>query len=558
MTKRAFAVRLLALLVAAGGADAAWSEGDLTLQEQNGAPFAGLTALQLERFETGRIDYQSPISIEMGSGPGLNKSNCGSCHGTGTIIGGPGVIQVTLFGADDKGSWVGLEHLGGPLFQLNSISSECREDIPPEATIVVNRVTLGAMAYGLVEAIPDAELFALEDPFDTDSDDISGRVHVVEALEAPGVSRAGRFGWKAQIATVLSFSADASVGEMGFTNRLIPEETAPNGDELLLAECDTVADPEDGPDANGLDFIDRVTFFQRYLAPPPQTPRSGMEGATVFNDIGCAKCHTTTFTTPDDPALEEVLRDRTFHPYSDFLLHSMGLLTDGVRQGNAFESEMRTPPLWGLRWRDPMLHDGRAAGGSFITRTTDAIQQHGPFGEGADSAAAFAALSEDDKAALFRFLDSLGRNEFDFDGDEDVDLDDFNTFKDCFVLDNVISPEESCAIGDVDQDGDVDLVDAGYFLEVFEGELVDCNDNGVIDLLDILNGTSADADGNGELDECFCLGDINGDGEVDGVDLSSLLGNWNTTAPAADLNQNGLVEGGDLAVLLGEWGNCDS
>jgi hypothetical protein len=236
----------------------------------------------------------------------------------------------------------------------------------------------------------------------------------------------------------------------------------------------------------------------------------------------------------------------------------MGLLTDGVRQGNAFESEMRTPPLWGLRWRDPMLHDGRAAGGTFISRTTDAIQQHGPFGEGAASAAAFALLSEDDQAALFRFLDSLGRNEFDYDGDEDVDLDDFHRFQECFNLDNVISPEDPCSTGDVDQDGDVDLVDAGYFIDVYEGELVDCNDNGVVDLLDILSGTAADADGNGELDECFCLGDINGDGEVDGVDLSTLLGFWNTTAPAADLNQSGLVEGGDLAVLLGEWGNCDS
>ena len=73
-------------------------------------------------------------------------------------------------------------------------------------------------------------------------------------------------------------------------------------------------------------------------------------------------------------------------------------------------------------WRDPMLHDGRAAGGTFISRTTMAIEEHGPFGEGAASAAAFAALSESDKAALFRFLDSLGRNEFDYDGDEDVDV----------------------------------------------------------------------------------------------------------------------------------------
>jgi hypothetical protein len=530
---------------------------ELTLQERNGAPFQGLSAAQLQRFQDGRVDYQSPISIEMGAGPGFNKSNCGSCHGTGTIIGGPGVIQVTLFGADDKGSFVGLEHLGGPLFQLNSNSTECQEEIPPEATIVINRVTNGSMAYGLIEAIPDADLYALEDPMDLDGDGISGRVHVVEALEAPGVPRAGRFGWKAQIATVLTFSADAAVGEMGFTNRLIPDETAPNGDGTLLGECDSVADPEDGPDANGLLFIDRVTFFQRDLAPPPQTPRSGMAGQTIFNDIGCASCHTPTFTTPNDPALEEALRDREFHPYSDFLLHSMGLLTDGIRQGDASETEMRTPPLWGLRWRDPMLHDGRAAGGTFITRTTMAIAEHGPFGEGADSAAAFAALSEPDKAALFRFLDSLGRNEFDFNGDESVDLGDFQAFMACYQAGAAVTPEDPCAIGDIDQDGDVDLDDADYFLQAWDGTSTDCNENGVDDLLDILIGTSTDADGNGEPDECFCLGDVNGDGLVDGVDLSSLLGNWNTTNPSVDFNSNGLVEGGDLAILLGEWGSCD-
>ena len=547
------------LLAAALGASTAMGEdlGPIQLQERNGAPFRDLSPLELQRFQDGRVDFQSPISIEMGSGPGLNKSNCGSCHGTGTIIGGPGVIQVTLFGAEDKGSFIGLEHLGGPVFQLNSISSECHEELPPEATIIENRVTLGALAYGLVEAIPDAELHALEDPMDADGDGISGRVHVVESLEAPGVPRAGRFGWKAQIATILTFSAEAAVGEMGFTNRLVPEETAPNGDELLLAECDTVADPEDGPDGDGLHFIDRVTFFQRYLAPPPQTPRTGMAGQVIFNDIGCAKCHTPTFTTPNDPTLEAALRNREFHPYSDFLLHSMGLLTDGIRQGDAMETEMRTPPLWGLRWRDPMLHDGRAAGGTFISRTTVAIQEHGPFGEGATSAAAFDALSAEDKAALFRFLDSLGRNEFDYDGDEDVDLDDFQAFKACFDAGVAITPEDTCAIGDIDQDGDIDMTDADYFMQAYDGTIEDCNENGLNDLIEILQGTVTDADGDGEPDECFCLGDINEDNIVDGVDLSAILGYWNTTNPSVDLDENGLVDGADLAILLGEWGACD-
>ena len=526
------------------------SADELTLQERNGDPLRDLTPLQLDRFIEGRIDYQTPLSPAAGLGPVFNKSNCGSCHGTGTIIGGPGAIQVTLFGGDDKGSFVDLDHLGGPLYQLNSISSECHEEIPVEASIVVNRVTNGVLAYGLVEAIPDATLYALEDPFDSDGDGISGRVHEVETLEAPGITRAGRFGWKAQIATVLSFSADASLGEMGLTNRLLPDETAPNGDATLLDACDTVADPEDLPDANGLEFIDRVTFFQRYLAPPPQTPRSGMSGEVIFNDIGCAKCHTPSLTTADDPALEEALRNRTFRPYSDFLLHSMGLLTDGVRQGQAFESEMRTPPLWGLRWRDPMLHDGRAAGGTFTDRVTHAILEHGPFGEGASSAAAFAALDAAEKVALIGFLDSLGRNEFDFDGDEDVDLADFESFRDCYEAGSLVSPDSPCAIGDIDQDGDVDLDDADWFLQAFDDDVEDCNENGIPDLIEILTGDATDDNGDGEPDECFCLGDVNGDGAVDGGDLSTLLGFWNTTNPQIDLSGDGLVDGGDLTILL--------
>ena len=533
-----------------------WAD-DLTLQARNGAPYPELTPEQLVAFLEGKADYSRPLSPADGLGPVFNKSNCGSCHGAGTIIGGHGTIQVTLFGADDKGSFVPLDDLGGPIFQLNAINSECHEVIPPEATIIVNRKCLGALAYGLVEAVPDADLIALEDPFDSDGDGISGRAHIVESLEFPGTFHVGRFGWKAQIATTLEFSADAALGEMGFTNRIIPEESAPNGDYALLDACDLVADPEDGPDENGNHFIDRVTTFQRYIAPPPQTPRSGMQGEVIFNNIGCAKCHTPSLTTANDKSLEPFLRNREFKPYSDFLLHCMGLLGDNIRTGDAFECEMKTPTLWGLRWRDPLLHDGRAAGGTFADRVTSAIEFHGPFGEGADSAANFAALSDDDKAALIRFLDSLGRNEFDYDGDEDVDLQDFFVFQACYAIDSVISPEEPCAIGDIDQDGDCDDTDAMFFIETYDGEIADCNANGVPDLLDILTGAGTDSDNDGELDDCFCLGDADGNGTVDGGDIAAVLGYWNTNHPPVDLNEDGIINGADLTIVLAGWGPCD-
>ena len=87
-------------------------------------------------------------------------------------------------------------------------------------------------------------------------------------------------------------------------------------------------------------FIDRVTDFQRFLAPPPQTPKSGMKGESLFVQIGCAKCHVRSFTTSRDSELEEVIRDKPLKPYSDFLLHDMGLLGDGIAQGEAGEREL--------------------------------------------------------------------------------------------------------------------------------------------------------------------------------------------------------------------------
>src|SRR5690606_1583781 len=160
--------------------------------------------------------------------------------------------------------------------------------------------------------------------------------------DEPGAPlRAGRFGWKAQVATVLTFSADAAQNEMGLSNRFLPFDNAPNGDLDLLALCDTVPEPEDGPDEEGLHFIDRITDFQRYIAPPPQTPKSGMTGEAIFISIGCAKCHIPEWTTRNDGDLEDAIRGKTIKPYSDFLLHDMGELGDGIVQGDAMELEMR-------------------------------------------------------------------------------------------------------------------------------------------------------------------------------------------------------------------------
>jgi CxxC motif-containing protein (DUF1111 family) len=533
------------------------SAGVPPLQPKAGDPLHGLTAAEIALFNAGRVDYVTPFSITNGLGPIMNKSNCQSCHSN--PVGGWGSISVTHFGMDDKGEFYPLQELGGSLLQSLAVSDFCRETIPPEATVVVSRVTNSSMAFGLIEAISDADIAANEDPDDADNDGISGRVHWVLPLESSPADplRAGRFGWKSQVATVLSFSADATRNELGVTNALIPTENAPNGDAARLAACDTVADPEDVANASGFTFIERVTHFQRYLAEPPQTPRSGMSGEGVFNAIGCNKCHIAEWTTPNDKSLEEAIRGKVIRPYADFLLHDMGLLGDGVQEGDANESEMRTPTLWNLRTRDPMLHDGRAAGGTFASRVEAAILAHGPFGEGAASAAAYEALPALQKAQLVAFLDSLGRVEFDYSGDQNIDMDDFFALVACKARAGV-SPDHSCAIGDIDQDGDVDAQDAARFVEAFvrDGGTPpgDCDGDGVNDLVATFNG-APDENADGIPDDCgACVGDLTGDGFVNGADLATLLSAWGSAA--GDLTGDGTTNGADLATLLSAWGPC--
>ncbi len=530
------------------------AHGQLALQPKAGAPFPTLTVGEHQLFEAGKLLYSTPMTAEVGLGPIFNKAGCFSCHAN--PLGGWGSISVTHFGINNKGSFSVVPGEVQSLLQALAISEPCQEHVPAAANFTATRVTNASMAYGLIEAIPDADILANADPDDLNADGVSGRAHVVHTLEDPsGPMRVGRFGWKAQVATVLSFSGDATRNEMGVTNRLVPDENPPNGDYALLAQCDSMPDPEDVADQQGFAFIDRVTHFQRYLAAPPQTPKAGMAGESVFINIGCAQCHVPEWTTRNDVSLEASLRGKVIHPYSDFLIHDMGLLGDGVAQGDATELEMRTPVLWNLRTRDPMLHSGAAAGGSFEARVTSAIHAHGPYGEAAASAAAFDLLDGTQRAQLISFLDSLGRLEFDADGNGSIVYGDFLAFKAAYG--QATNPNLPSAVFDIDQDGAIGAVDFAWFQQAYEGINGDCNHNGIPDLADLLAGTSVDADLDGKPDDCLpCVADINGDGVVNGADLGLLLGTWGQADVPADFNGDGDVNGSDLGMLLGSWGAC--
>ncbi len=560
----------LATAIAAGTgfvvmASLAGASGSLQIQPAAGDPVPDLTPAELERFELGKVDYSRTLTVEEGLGPVFNKAGCFSCHTS--PLGGWGSITVTRFGmSDKKGGFNPLTEFGGSLFQEATITSGCEEVIPEFADVLALRVTNSSLAFGLIDAIPEEDIVANARVV-PDENGVVGRVHWVAAAEDPKGSplRAGRFGWKAQVPTLLTFSGDATVGEMGMTNRLFPDPVAPNNDLALLAVCDVFgpAHPQDGPDSEGFDFIDRVTDFQRFLAPPPQTPKSGMSGEAIFEQIGCAACHIPQWTTSSDPSLEDAIRDKTIRPYSNFLLHNMGLLGDGIVDGAAGDLDMRTPTLWNLRTRDPMLHDGRAAGGTFADRVAGpggAIWWHNSFGSEAQaSGAAFFDLSPAEQDAVVAFLDSLGRREFDSTGDNVVDYGDFLDFQSCFNTGGPFSPDDLCAIHDVDQDGDVDLTDFSYFLEVYTGPMTDCNNDGIPDILQILTGELVDSTNDGIPDICDvakCTGDLSGDGVVDGVDLGLLLTSWGATGGDADLNGDGTVDSADLGLLLINWGKC--
>ncbi|MFB3138386.1 MAG: di-heme oxidoredictase family protein, partial [Phycisphaerales bacterium] len=361
-------------------------------QPKLGDPLLGLTAAQLDRFAVGKTAFEHVLTEAEGLGPVFNKTACAGCHNNPS--GGSGVAVVTRFGTmDGMGNFDPLAELGGSLLQAAAISDECAEQIPVEATIQAFRLTPSTLGFGLTEAISDADLLANADPDDLNFDGISGRAIMVSPLEDPGNMRVGRFGWKTHAATMLTFSAGASLNEMGLTNRFITQENDPNGiNPPELVDCDLVPDDryEDNVSlGNGMnkEFIDVTADFMRFSAPAPQTPKSGMTGEALFISIGCADCHLPQFTTADDPSLEDAIRNKVIHPYSDYLLHDMGLAGDGIVQGDAEAQEIRTMPLRGLRVRDPMWHDGRAAGGFFEDRIKQVVACHCASGSEAQASA---------------------------------------------------------------------------------------------------------------------------------------------------------------------------
>jgi CxxC motif-containing protein (DUF1111 family) len=186
---------------------------------------------------------------------------------------------------------------------------------------------------------------------------------------------------------------------MGITNDLFPSELAFGISTESMRLCDPIPDPEDRIDpSTKRRGIDNFTAFMKFLGQPARGPvdDQARAGDTIFAEIGCAACHVPSLMT--GPSTNPLFNRKPVPLFSDLLLHDIGT-GDGIDQAAATGAEIRTPALWGLRMRRPLLHDGSAS------TVEQAIERHG--GEADRVRAAFQALSADRRAALLAFLRSL-------------------------------------------------------------------------------------------------------------------------------------------------------
>jgi len=364
-----------------------------------GDALPGITPIEFEEFRLGLDDFLEVEAADEGLGPAFNGTSCAVCHSVPAVGGGSAISEIRAGRRGPRGEFIPLDEGGESLFHLFSLPSHaCQPVIPAEATIITRRVPIPVFGAGLVEAIPDETLLALEDPVDRNRDGVSGRAAIV-VDRATGERRVGRFGWKAQHATLLAFSADAYRNEMGITNDLFREESAYGISKERMRLCDRLPEPEDIRDPlTGRRGIDNFASFMRFLAPVGRGPidEAAGTGEQLFAAVGCAACHTPTLTT--GPSSNPLFNRRPVALFSDLLLHDIGT-GDGIEQASGGPEEIRTPALWGVRFRRPLLHDGSAA------TIEDAVRRHA--GEADLARRGFEQATPGERAALLAFLKSL-------------------------------------------------------------------------------------------------------------------------------------------------------
>ncbi len=387
------------------------------------AAFDGLSngSVAQNVMDSGAAVFSEVDTPEKGLGPIFNGSSCAECH-QNMALGGGAQVQVLRAGHTSRGEHSRDNYLhdsrrrtdtngSSPTFTAAS-ATLTNGDVIPDRSLInqraicpdaqshattedntrTGRISLGVLGDGFVEAVPDATFLAIAKLN-------HGQAIMVPVLEAPNTNEVGRFGWKNQHASLLSFAGDAYFNEMGITNDLFPDELT------------TVCEPPGVPHPNDVDHdLGSLATFMRATKVPPRglTTAEVNQGQAIFEAIGCACCHVSTMVTA--PAgttihggayvVPAALGGKQFHPFGDFLLHDIGT-SDGIQQNGPADtaSKMRTAPLWGLRTRTQLLHDGSSA------TVEDAIQRHDH--EAANQAQLYRRLTPAQKQVLFAFLRSL-------------------------------------------------------------------------------------------------------------------------------------------------------
>lgn len=362
-------------------------------------PVEGLTGEQNARFLKGDIAFNDDIFTEkMGLGPLFVATSCGSCHagdGKGTLF-----TTLTRFGQTDQTGNQYL-HLGAPQLQHRAIAGFQPEKLPNG--VPFSKFTPPAnTGLGFLELVSDADILAMADPEDGDKDGISGVPnwikipHYVEIRQNTIVQKdkyIGRFGKKASVYNLLQQTANAYNQDMGITSNFEP--------------YDTYSGHEIDPEVPNQTLQNVVFYLQTLKAPVPRDEKKPdvLAGKQIFQTLNCGACHRSELKT--GASAIAVLAHKTFHPYTDLLLHDMGTaLDDGYTEGGAKTAEWRTPPLWGLGLSKIsqggqyfLMHDGRAKG------IEAAILLHG--GEAEKSKNQYTALTQHEKQKLIQFLESL-------------------------------------------------------------------------------------------------------------------------------------------------------
>ncbi|HEX6398508.1 MAG TPA: di-heme oxidoredictase family protein [Steroidobacteraceae bacterium] len=371
-----------------------------------GPAFDGLnedTVVALRSFNDNRFVFEEFEKVGDGLGPTYNAQSCRECH-QNIVTGGASQVAEHRTGRMDLLQFV--ESVGGSLIQSRSTNAEIFERVPFEDSVSTFRISTNTLGAGFIEAIPNNLLLSIRN---NQPASIRGTALEVAVLEANNAPRIGRFGWKSQHASLESFAADAYLNEMGITTPLLPNENTSLGRNVGFGTpFDPVPDPED----DGVDVKAFANFMRATKAPPRGPINSTVRtGESLFNQAGCNGCHVATLVTASPGTringgalrVRDAIGNRIFHPYSDFLLHDIGT-GDGipVLPGAAFAStaaQIRTAPLWGLRTRNRLMHDGL----SFTKQ--EAILRHANQASAAKNA--YDALSQAQKDQVLAFLDSL-------------------------------------------------------------------------------------------------------------------------------------------------------